>query len=80
MDFAYKFTHNLSIEGLLSLGNWKWTSSDTVRFLDDNNNPITDDFGNEIIASFDADGVHVGDAAQTQYGLSIRYEPTHNLI
>ena len=78
MDFAYKFTHNLSIEGLLSLGNWKWTSSDTVRFLDDNNNPITDDFGNEIIASFDADGVHVGDAAQTQYGFSIRYEPTPN--
>ena len=77
MDFAYKFTHNLSIEGLLSLGNWKWTSSDTVRFLDDNNNPITDDFGNEIIASFDADGVHVGDAAQTQYGLSVRVEPTH---
>ena len=76
MDFAYKFTHNLSIEGLLSLGDWKWTSSDTVRFLDDNNNPITDDFGNEIIASFDAEGVHVGDAAQTQYGLSVRFEPT----
>ena len=77
MDFAYKITHNLSLEGLLSLGDWKWTSADTVRFLDDNNNPILDDFGNEIIASFDADGVHVGDAAQTQYGLSLRYEPTH---
>ena len=63
--------------GIVSIGNWKWTSSDTVRFLDDNNNPITDDFGNEIIASFDAEGVHVGDAAQTQYGLSVRYEPTH---
>ncbi len=78
MDFAYKILHNLSLEGLISLGDWTWTSADTVRFLDDNNNPITDDFGNEIIASFDADGVHVGDAAQTQYGLSIRYEPTVN--
>ena len=78
MDFAYKPTHNLSLEGLLSLGDWKWTSSDTVRFLDDNNNPITDDLGNEIISSFDAEGVHVGDAAQTQYGLSIRYEPNYN--
>jgi len=77
MDFAYKITHNLSLEGLLSLGDWKWTSADTVRFLDDNNKPILDDFGNEIIASFDADGVHVGDAAQTQYGLGLRYEPTH---
>jgi iron complex outermembrane recepter protein len=78
MDFAYKILHNLSLEGLISLGDWTWKSADTVRFLDDNNNPITDDFGNEIIASFDADGVHVGDAAQTQYGLSIRYEPTVN--
>ena len=78
MDFAYKFTNNLSLEGLMSLGDWKWTSSDTVRFLDDNNNPITDDLGNEIIASFDAEGVHVGDAAQTQFGLSIRYEPSYN--
>ena len=25
---------------------------------------------------FDANGVHVGDAAQTQYGISMRYEPT----
>ena len=28
--------------------------------------------------TFDAEGVHVGDAAQTQFGLSLRYEPTHN--
>ena len=75
MDFALKINQKFSIEGLLSLGDWRWTSSDTVRFLDDNNNPIMDDFGNEIIATFDADGVHVGDAAQTQFGLSIRYEP-----
>lgn len=78
MDFSYKILSNLGVEGLVSLGNWKWMSSDTVRFLDDNNNPITDDFGNEIIASFDADGVHVGDAAQTQFGFSVRYEPSYN--
>ena len=49
------------------------------RFLDDNNNPILDDFNNEVIATFDAVDVHVGDAAQTQYGLSLRYEPDNNL-
>ena len=27
-------------------------------------------------AAFDANGVHVGDAAQTQFGLSLRYAPT----
>lgn len=78
MDFSYKILPNLGVEGLMSLGDWKWMSSDTVRFLDDNNSPITDDFGTEIIATFDADGVHVGDAAQTQFGLSIRYEPSYN--
>jgi len=78
MDFAYKIFTNLTIEGLFSLGDWRWTSADTVRFYDDNNNPITDDFGNEILVEFDADGVHVGDAAQTQYGLSLRYEPTYS--
>ena len=78
LDFAYKINGQISVEGLLSIGDWKWTSTDTVRFLDDNNNPIEDDFGNEITASFDAEGVHVGDAAQTQYGLSIRYEPSPN--
>ena len=78
LDFVYKIQHNLSVEGLLSLGDWKWNSADTVRFLDDNNNPILDDFNNEVIATFDAVGVHVGDAAQTQYGLSLRYEPTFN--
>ena len=78
MDVAYNILPNLKMEGLLSLGNWKWTSSDTVRFYDDNNNPVIDDAGNEIIATFDANGVYVGDAAQTQYGISMRYEPTTN--
>ena len=64
----------LSAEFLVSLGDWIWTSADTVRFYDDNNQPIIDDFGNEVKQSFDAAGVHVGDAAQTQYGFSLRYE------
>jgi outer membrane receptor protein involved in Fe transport len=59
----------------MSLGDWTWQSKDSVRFYDDNNNPIVDDFGNEVIESFDAVGVHVGDAAQTQFGMSLRYEP-----
>lgn len=64
----------LSAEFLVSLGDWIWTSADTVRFYDDDNQPIIDDFGNEVKQSFDAAGVHVGDAAQTQYGFSLRYD------
>ena len=76
MDAAFRINKRLTLEGLISLGDWRWTSADTVRFYDDDNNTIVDDFGNEIIAAFDANGVHVGDAAQTQFGFSIRYEPT----
>ena len=78
MDFAYKISPKFTVEGLLSLGDWTWTSSDTVRFYDDNNNPVIDDSGNEVMVTFDAEGIHVGDAAQTQYGISFRYEPTRN--
>tara|TARA_B100001741_G_scaffold309775_1_gene307995 strand:+ start:1031 stop:3865 length:2835 start_codon:yes stop_codon:yes gene_type:complete len=78
MDFAYKLSNKLTLEGLVSLGDWRWTSSDTVRFYDDDNNPVIDESGNEVIATFNAERVHVGDAAQTQYGISLRYEPTSN--
>ena len=78
LDFSIKLSPRFTAEVLVSVGNWTWNSSDTVRFLDDNNNPVTDDFGNEITASFDAEGVHVGDAAQSQKGFSLRYEPNRN--
>ena len=74
-DGALKINQKFTVEGLISLGDWIWTSADSVRFFDDNNNPVLDESGNEFISSFDAKGVHVGDAAQTQYGISIRYEP-----
>jgi outer membrane receptor for Fe3+-dicitrate len=78
LDWSYKANYKLSIEGLLSLGDWTWTSAETVRLYDENNNAILDENNNPVDTAFDAKGVHVGDAAQTQYGLSIRYEPTHN--
>ena len=74
-DMIYKLNNQISIEGLVSLGDWIWTSSDTIRLLDENNSPILDQNNNPIDTAFDADGVHVGDAAQTQFGLSLRYEP-----
>ena len=78
MDLSYKISHKVSVEGLLSLGDWTWTSADTVRLYDENNNAILDENNNPVDTAFDAKGVHVGDAAQTQYGLSVRYEPTYN--
>ncbi len=71
-DFAYKILDNLQFEGLVSLGDWKWTSADSVRLYDDNNQLVQTEF-------FNAKGVHVGDAAQTQLGVSLRYEPIKKL-
>ena len=70
LDFAFKPIKPLTIEGIVSIGDWKWTSGDTVTVsLPDN----------EVLYDFDATGVHVGDAAQIQYGGLIRYEPIKSL-
>ena len=73
-DFIYKIRHNLEFQGLMSLGNWEWnTKIDNLQmYYTDNNEPAN-------TFSFDATGIHVGDAAQTQLGASLRYEPVKGL-
>ena len=77
-DFGLRLTQQLTLEGLLSLGDWIWKSGDSIVFYDENNNIGVDAFGDTVNVVFDAEEVHVGDAAQTQFGLSIRYEPINN--
>lgn len=71
MDFAYKLLHNLDFQGTVSLGDWIWDSyvEGLQFYLDDTNEAVQKQL------DFDARGIHVGDAAQTQLGSSIRYEP-----
>jgi len=79
-EVAYKMNKYLTLEGMLSLGEWKWMSKkDSITFLNDNGATITDATGNIQYASFDARGVHVGDAAQTQMGAKIRINLTKKL-
>lgn len=74
LDFIYKITRKLDFQGLISLGDWRWDKKieNLQMYYSDNNQPA-----NKI--SFDATGIHVGDAAQTQLGASIRYEPIKGL-
>lgn len=74
LDFIYKILHNLDFQGLLSIGDWTWDKkiSNLQMYFTDNNQPA-----NKL--SFDATGIHVGDAAQTQLGGSLRYEPIKGL-
>ncbi len=70
LDFIYKITKKLDFQGLASIGSWKWNKKieNLQMYYTDTKEPA-----NQI--SFDATGIHVGDAAQTQLGASIRYEP-----
>ncbi|MDA7501661.1 TonB-dependent receptor [Chitinophagales bacterium] len=68
LDFIYKFAKKWEIEGLASLGDWIWNSVDTAQIINANQQLL----GTVV---FDAKGVHVGDAAQYQFGGSLRYEP-----
>jgi iron complex outermembrane recepter protein len=74
LDFIYKIFRNLDIQGLVSLGDWRWDKKieNLQMYYTDTHQPA-----NTI--SFDATGIHVGDAAQTQVGASIRYEPIKGL-
>ena len=71
LEMSVKPHKNLSIDGFISYGDWRWSSG----------NDFTYKFESGYIdtISFDATGVHVGDAAQFQVGGSIRYEPVKGL-
>ncbi|HLC84086.1 MAG TPA: hypothetical protein VJI69_09665, partial [Bacteroidia bacterium] len=72
LDFIYKILKNLDVEGILSIGDWKTISGEKVY--------ITREDGTVLqTVDFSAKNVHVGDAAQTQIGGSIRYEVVKNL-
>lgn len=79
LDFIYKISDKLSLEGIVSIGDWRWTSGDTVRFMDDQGQPVFDDNGKPMQQYFNAKDVHVGDAAQTQYSSSIKYQITKGI-
>lgn len=64
-DVAYEVLENLTVEAMVSIGDWTWQSTETV-----------DVYGTPF--EFDAKGVHVGDAAQSTYAGSVRYEFVKN--
>lgn len=65
VDVAWNVNKSLVLEGMASVGNWTWQSSETVDVL-----------GTKFI--FDAKGVHVGDAAQSTYAGSLRWSFMRN--
>ena len=74
LDFIYKVTPKLDFQGLVSVGDWIWDKK-----IDNLQMYFTDSDQPAYSFGFDATGIHVGDAAQTQLGASLRYEPVKNL-
>lgn len=71
LDFTYVLLKNMDLEGFASIGDWKTISGEKVY--------VTNEDGVVVqIVDFSAKGVHVGDAAQMQFGGSIRFEPFKN--
>lgn len=68
LDGTWKIIKPLDLEVAISYGNWTWNSSKTIKL------PAYNDS-----VSFDAKGVHVGDAPQSMYMIGLRYEPIKNL-
>ncbi|MEO8148488.1 MAG: carboxypeptidase-like regulatory domain-containing protein [Bacteroidia bacterium] len=72
LDLMYKIIRQLTLEGTVSIGDWKYKSGGTVILYAENGDSL-----NSFVYS--AQNVHVGDAAQTQYAASLRYEPIQGL-
>ena len=66
IDYVYKIIKNLDLEGIISVGDFKYTSAGTAYVMDDAGR-IAD------TVNFNAKNVHVGNAAQIQYGASLKY-------
>lgn len=75
LDFAYKMSKQWQFDGIASLGDWRWASGDTARFITDDGQIAVDPDGEEMVVVFDAQGVPVGDAAQTQLAAALRWSP-----
>lgn len=71
IDLLYKITQQLTAEGTVSLGDWRYNSGGTVILYGENGDSLSS-------VEFSAKDVHVGDAAQTQFTASLRYEPFQN--
>ena len=75
LDGAYRFNSNITLEGFVSMGDWRWDSSeDSLTLMNSETGlPYIDaNTGLPAVVFYDANGVSVGDAPQTQLGGSLK--------
>jgi len=67
LDFVYKLSDKLKLNGMVSLGNWEWKSDVAGEIFDGSGQSIKN-------VTVNADGLKVNDAAQTTYALGLTYK------
>ena len=73
MSVAQEISRRLQLNAAISLGDWRWAGNGLLNQTDENNQPVgTPD------QPIYLKGVHVGDAAQNQFQVGLRYEPVNN--
>jgi hypothetical protein len=68
----YKPIKQIEVEAILSLGDWRYNSGGTIY-------SYNTDFVVQDSITYNAKGVHVGNAAQSQMGLAVRFKPFKGL-
>ncbi len=71
MDLQFKPIQKVTVGGIVSIADWRWTSNGRSTVTDANGNFVES-------VSFTAKNMHVGNAPQSQFGLNVRYEPFKN--
>jgi len=74
VDAKYVVSPKFSLIGLCSFGNWTWQSQEEVNYIQEGI-VLVDDQGEPLTFTIDPEGVRVGDAAQTQIGGAIEFNP-----
>ena len=71
MSVAQEISRRLQLNAAISLGDWRWTGQGLLNQTDDDGDPIEGGLNQPVYLN----GVHVGDAAQNQFQVGLRYEP-----
>lgn len=80
LDFNYKPLKVLSLNGMFSMGNWKYGSDVTANYQDENSEVITNpSTGATYSETLYLDGLKVGDAAQTTASIGATLEVVRGL-
>ncbi|WP_347217000.1 TonB-dependent receptor [Chryseobacterium sp.] len=79
VEGAYKITNYITINGMLSIGDWKYKGNVSGEIFDENDQPVQLAAGQSNRRTFALDNVKVSDAAQTTASLGVTVNPVKNL-